>query len=144
MYWPRYGMTNWDPFAELRTLQREMNRLFNGYSTEQAAYPALNVWSNGTEAVVTAEVPGVDPSEIDINVERDELTIAGERKAGEPAEGVVCHRSERGAGRFVRTVRLPFEVQHDAVKATHRHGVLTVKLPRSEATKPKRIEIAGA
>ena len=144
MYWLRHGTSSWDPFAELRTLQREMNRVFETRGTGATAYPALNLWSNSEEAVVTAELPGVDPGKVDINVVRNQLTIEGEREAEVPGEDVVRHRSERGAGRFTRTIRLPFEVENDQVKATYKHGVLTISLPRAEATKPRKIEIASA
>ena len=144
MYWLRQNTGTWDPFAELRTMQREMNRIFASRAPDAGAFPALNVWSNGEEAVVTAELPGVDPGKIDINVVRDHVTIEGAREGEELAEGTVCHRAERGVGRFARTVRLPFEVENDKVQASYRRGVLTVTLPRAEATKPRRIEIAGA
>ena len=143
MYWSRLGTTSWDPFSEFRTLQREMNRLFSGYTPEQAAYPALNLWSNGDEAVVTAELPGVDPADISLNVVKNQLTIEGERKAETLEEDVVRHRAERGTGRFVRTIGLPFDVENEKVAASYKHGVLKITLPRAEATKPKRIEIAA-
>lgn len=147
MYWPTYGRMPWDPFSELRTLQREMNRLFEGASGAtpgRSGVPALNLWSNGEQAVVTMEMPGIDPKDIDISVLRDDLTVTGERKAEEPAEGVVCHRMEREAGRFVRTVRLPFEVENSKVSASYDKGILTITMPRAEATKPKRIAIQSA
>lgn len=141
MYWTDHG--TWSPFDEFRSLQREMNRLFDGYDggTSLSRYPALNVWGNGENVVVTAELPGMDAADIDINVVNNQLTIKGERKADTPAEGAVCHRCERGTGSFVRTVRLPFAVEGDKVSAKYDKGVLTVTLPRHEASKAKRIEI---
>lgn len=146
MYWPTYGRTTWDPFSELRTLQREMNRLFEGSATGMASrsLPALNLWSDGEQALVTVELPGVDPKEIDISVLRDELTLKAERKAPELGEEIVCHRAERETGRFVRSLRLPFDVENDKVSASYERGVLTIKLPRAESTKPKRIAIHSA
>jgi HSP20 family protein len=143
MYWTGYTSRGWDPFTEMRALQREMNRLLDGASLA-GDYPALNIWANEDEAVVKAEVPGVDPAKLDIRVLRNQLTIEGERTADAPTEDVVCHRAERGSGHFVRTVRLPFEVEADKVGAAYNRGVLTVTLPRSAATKPKRIDIATA
>lgn len=144
MYWTDDGA--WGPFAELRSLQRDMNRLFDGYEggTAMSRFPALNVWGNGENVVVTAELPGIDVADIDINVVNNQLTIQGERKEEKPAEDAVCHRCERGAGKFVRTVRLPFAVEGDKVSAKYDKGILTVTLPRSEATKPKRIEIKAS
>lgn len=147
MYLPTsYRTLSWDPFADVRGLQREVNRLFDGIGVaeSQETYPAVNLWSNGNEAVLTAEAPGLDPAGIEIEVLRNQVTIRGERPAEEPDEEVVCHRAERGTGRFARTLRLPFEVENDKVKATYANGVLTLTLPRSEATKPRRVEIKAS
>ncbi|HEY5621088.1 MAG TPA: Hsp20/alpha crystallin family protein [Pontiella sp.] len=144
MYWN--DTRAWSPFEELRSLQREMNRLFDGYDsgTAMSRFPALNVWGNEENVVVTAELPGLETEDLDISVVNNQLTIKGERKSDKPAENAVCHRSERDTGRFVRTVRLPFAVESNKVTAKYENGVLTVYLPRHEATKPKRIEIKAS
>jgi len=140
MYW---NTGTWSPFGELRSLQREMNRLFDGYDggATVSRFPALNVWGNSDRVVVMAELPGLDPKDLDLSVVNNQLTIKGDRKSDKPAEDAVCHRSERDYGKFVRTVRLPFAVENDKVEAKYENGVLTVSMPRHEATKPKRIEI---
>jgi len=144
MYWndPRA----WSPFDELQSLQREMNRLFDGYEsrTAMSRFPALNVWGNEENVVVTAELPGLETDDLDISVVNNQLTIKGERKGEKPAEDAVCHRCERDYGKFSRTVRLPYAVENDKVTAAYQNGVLTVTMPRHEATKPKRIEIKTA
>lgn len=144
MYWRNESA--WSPFDELRSLQREMNRLFDGYEPRSAMsrFPAMNVWGNEENVVVTAELPGMEPADLDINVVNNQLTIKGERKADKPTSEAVCHRCERETGRFVRTVRLPYAVEGDQVSAKYQNGVLTVVLPRHEATKPKRIEIKAS
>lgn len=144
MYWNEER--SWSPFAELRTLQREMNRLFDGYEggTAMSRFPALNVWGNAEQVVVTAELPGLNVEDLDISVVNNQLTIKGERKGDKPAEDAVCHRCEREAGKFVRTVRMPYAVEGDKVAARYDLGILTITLPRHEATKPKRIEIKTA
>jgi HSP20 family protein len=141
MYWNNPAV--WSPFDELRTLQREMNRLFDGYEsgTALSRFPALNVWGNGENVIVTAELPGLEVEDLDISVVNNQLTIKGERKADKPAEDAVRHRRERASGQFVRTVRLPFAVENDKVTARYDKGVLSITMPRHEATKPKRIEI---
>lgn len=144
MYWLRHGSSNWDPFGEFRTLSREMNRAFGGCTAGEADFPALNLWSNDEAAIVTAELPGVDPEKVDINVVKNLVTIEGEREAEAVGDDVVRHRTERGSGRFSRSLRLPFDVENDQVTAGYQHGVLTVTLPRAEATKPRKIEIASA
>ncbi|MDK2857171.1 MAG: hypothetical protein PWQ29_345 [Verrucomicrobiota bacterium] len=140
--WPIYKRTRLDPLSGFENLQREMNRLFDGYTGSSAGFPLVNVWANENEAVVTAEIPGVDPKDIEINVLKNLLTIQGERKADDPGEDAVCHRNERVTGRFSRTVRLPFGVENDKVKAKYEKGVLKVTLPRAEATKPKKVQIS--
>ncbi len=144
MYWTTDRA--WSPFAELRSLQREMNRLFDGYEggTAMSRFPALNVWGNSENVIVTAELPGLEVDDLDINVVNNQLTIKGERKGDKPAEDAVCHRRERETGQFVRTVRLPYAVENDKVTAKYENGVLTITLPRHEATKPKRIEIKAS
>jgi HSP20 family protein len=105
-------------------------------------FPALNVWGNSDQVIVTAELPGLEIEDLELNVVNNQLTIKGERKNDKPAgDDVVCHRCERDAGSFVRTIRLPFAVENEKVSAQYVNGVLTVTLPRHEATKPKRIKI---
>jgi HSP20 family protein len=120
-----------------------MNRLFDGYEsgTALSRFPALNVWGNSDNVVVTAELPGLEVEDLDISVVNNQLTIKGERKGDTPAENAVCHRRERVSGEFVRTVRLPFAVENQNVTARYDNGVLSITMPRHEATKPKRIEI---
>jgi len=136
----------WSPFDELRSLQREINRIFGGFEvgTSISRFPALNVWANDDNVVVTAELPGLNVEDIELNIINNQLIIKGERKADKPAEEAVCHRCERGAGVFVRTIRLPFAVESDKVEANYENGVLTVTLPRQEQAKPKRIEIKAS
>ncbi len=144
MYWN--NTRSWSPFGELRSLQREMNRLFDGYETGTALsrFPALNVWGNAESVVVTAELPGMEIEDLDISVVNNQLTIKGERKGDKPAGDAVCHRCERETGGFVRTVRLPFAVESERVAAQYADGVLKVMLPRHESSKPKRIEIKAS
>jgi HSP20 family protein len=125
----------------MRRLQRDINRLFSGYETAGDVFPAVNVWANRENVVVTAELPGMDASSIDISVQGDQLLLQGEKKADEMAGDVVCHRIERGSGKFMRTFRLPYEVDNAKVDAKYRNGVLTVTLPRQESSKPKKIAI---
>ncbi|MBU1693939.1 MAG: Hsp20/alpha crystallin family protein [Verrucomicrobia bacterium] len=142
MYWHELG--SMDPFASVRALQRQMNRLFDGYGAEEReAFPAVNLWSNAEEVIVQAEVPGVDPKDVEISVQGDQLTLQGERKADESPENVVCSRAERGSGRFTRSFRLPFEVDNTKASARCANGVLTVTLPRTETSKPRKIAIAA-
>jgi HSP20 family protein len=104
-----------------------------------AAFPALDVREKEEALVVEAELPGMKKEDISIRLHDGVLTLSGERK-GE-AEGGRGLRAERFRGRFERSIQLPFEVQGDKVKATYREGVLTVELAKSEAAKPRQIEV---
>jgi HSP20 family protein len=143
MYVPTVTWWGTDPATEMRRLQRDMSRLFGGYGAESEPYPAINAWSNNDEVVLTAEIPGVDPKSLDISVNGDQVSIAGERKLDEIEADVVCHCSERGVGKFVRVLRLPFAAEAVRVSAKYRHGILTVTLPRAEASKPKKVAITS-
>jgi HSP20 family protein len=125
---------------------RELNRLSGGWPTSYGwraapSYPAMNVWTNEDGGIVTAELPGVDPGDIEISVRDDTLTLRGSRKAVELEEGTTYHRRERGSGAFARTVELPFRVEGGKVEATFEKGVLKISLPRAEEDKPKKITI---
>ena len=107
-------------------------------------YPALNVWTNEDGLVLTAELPGFSPDDIDISVVGDSLTLSGERKADDVPEGTRYHRRERGYGKFSRTLQLPYTVEADGVEALFNNGILHVQLPRAEADKPKKITVKSA
>ena len=141
-----YGNT----WQEVERMQREMERLFNTFygnrSRFQAApsFPAMNVWTNQEGAVLTAELPGVNPEDIDISVVGETLTLTGARQPEELQEGEKYHRRERGYGKFTRTFQLPFPVEADKVDAVFEKGVLHISLPRAEADKPKKISVKTA
>jgi HSP20 family protein len=116
-----------------------MNRLFR----ERSGAPALNAWTDQEKAVVTAELPGVNPDDLNVSVADDVLTIAGVRKWGEPTDAVV-HRAECSRGAFSRSLRLPFRVDANRVQAACAKGVLSVVLPRAEQDKARRIEVKSA
>jgi HSP20 family protein len=123
-------------------MNRLVSELPSRYNiTAAAGYPAMNVWTNEDGAVVTAELPGLDPNDIDISVVNDTLTIKGKRNPDDCGEDVRFHRRERGCGSFSRSFQLPFQVEPGKVGATFKNGVLEIKLPRAEADKPRKITI---
>jgi len=134
--------SHWD---EMERLQREMNRLFNdftpGHSRSALEFPAVNLWSNEEGAVLTAELPGIDPADIEISVTGNTFTLSGKRSAPQAAENAVYHRQERGYGQFVRSLELPFAIDSAKIEAVYEKGVLQVNLPRAEADKPKKITV---
>jgi HSP20 family protein len=146
MMYRRYRIpTVW---RDVDRLQREMNRLFDDYSPARLrtapSYPALNVWSNEDGLLVTAEVPGVSPQDIEVNVIGETLTLSGVRKPDELNEGARYHRQERGYGKFSRTLQLPYPVSVDKIEADFKSGVLSVRLPRAEQDKPRKIAVTSA
>jgi HSP20 family protein len=134
----------WGTFAALRDLQREMNRLFEGGlpAARTARYPLVNLLSDSNEAIITAEIPGVDPADLEISLTKGQLTIRGNLKDSAPeGEDVVCHRKERSRGPFARTFTLPFEVEEEKISAKYEKGVLAITLPRAEKSKPRTIQV---
>ncbi len=137
----RYGMMS--PWREIERMQRDMEQLLSSSRRSQMApaFPAMNVWTNPEGAVVTAELPGVSPEDLDISVVGETLTVSGSRPAEELPEGARYHRQERGYGKFTRTFELPFPVESDKVEASFDKGVLYIALPRAEADKPRKISV---
>lgn len=140
--WPttRYGSL----WGDVDRLQREMNRLFEPLVRTGAGsgnFPAVNIWTGEDEALLTAEIPGVDPEKIEITVKADTVTIRGSRQLEELKKGESYLRQERGAGSFVRSFSLPFHVDDGKVTAQYRMGILQLTLPRREEDKPKKIAI---
>ena len=136
----------WSPWREMERLRRDMNHLFAQMPTGFAGdvgptFPAINVWTDEDGAVVTAELPGVVPDDIDVSVVGDTLTLKGSRQPDEMEDEGTYHRRERRHGTFTRTFQLPFHIQPDQVEATFGDGVLQMALPRAEEDKPKKISI---
>ncbi len=143
----RYGFAS--PWREMERFQREMNQLLSetfGESRPSYApdFPAINVWANQDGAVVTAELPGVNPEDIDVTIVGQTLTISGSREPEDLGEDVKLHRQERGFGKFTRSFELPFLVDDAKVEAVFEKGVLHLSLPRAEADKPKKIAVKTA
>ena len=139
----RYRMpTIW---REMDQLQREMNRLMEstsgGRSFSPLSYPAINIWTNEDEMILSAELPGLKAEDIDINISADSLVLSGERSLEKTGEGVRYHRQERSHGKFTRTIQLPFMVDPGKAKAVFKDGILEVSLSRAEADKPKKIAV---
>jgi HSP20 family protein len=146
--------TAWNPFDALR---RDIERAFQnaGASNEPSfhtaflpgrasrRYPLINLAEDRDHVYIEALAPGVDPATIDLAVIRNIMTISGEkRRHPEDIKPEAFHRSERAAGKFVRTIELPVEVDADHVKAEYKHGMLMVTLPKAEAAKPKQISVS--
>ena len=141
-----FGFLGGDPFRELRRLQDEMDRLTGAFAPAggpaAAGFPAVNVYAGRDGIAVVAELPGVEPGDLEVHAQQDVLTIAGSRRpAAEDTQAY--HRRERRGGAFSRTIQLPFRVDPDRVEAQLENGVLRLSLQRPEEDKPRRIAITG-
>jgi len=106
-------------------------------------YPLVNLSEDRDHLYVEALAPGVDPGSIDVSVLRNVLTISGEKQRHpETIKPEAFHRSERAAGKFVRTLDLPVEIDAEQVKAEYRHGLLRITLPKASAARPKQIRVS--
>ena len=112
------------------------------YHGSRGVFPPVNLYQTDEGYVLTAELPGVLPENIDVSIEGSTITLSGERKIEHIAgDGVAVHRRERQSGSFRRAFELPSEIDFDQAKAKHKNGVLTLELPKSEALKPRQIAI---
>ena len=131
-----------DPFARLQQELEQMLSSFEG--SYSGVYPPLNVFDAGEEVVLKAELPGVDPAKLDVEVRDSTVTLKGERTFESPSEKAAFHRRERVDGQFRRVIRLPARLASDEAKAEYRHGVLTVRIPKAKEARPRRLEVAAA
>ena len=140
-----------DMLARLGQMQREMDQIVSGVRPDSHAsraqthrasvYPPMNVYNDGETFIVRAEVPGVEPSTLDLEVVGDTVTVRGERTALEIPEGASYHRRERDFGRFRRALTLPEKVDNQKVIATCKDGILEIRLPHAEEAKARKISI---
>jgi HSP20 family protein len=135
----------WNPWQEMQRLQAEMNRIFADSERATAReFPPINVFAGETGVRVLAEVPGVDKNALEVTVVDDTLTLKGARALEPLKVGESYHRQERGAGKFVRTIQLPFKVEAEAVTAAFKNGVLEIALPRAHSDRPRKIAVESA
>lgn len=138
-----------DPFSPFWDLRRELDRLFSASDVDLGAgnggefAPAVEVDSDEQGMTLYAEIPGVEPDKVSVTVERNVLTIAGERAAASSSEATT-HRSERRYGKFYRSYQLSEEYDTEAIEATCKNGILTVHVPRRAEAKPRQISVRTA
>lgn len=147
------GLLPWKEERHLTSFRREMDRLFDRFlegwpfrfqAGEKVWKPALDVSETAKEVVVKAELPGVDPKDIDLSVRGDILKVAGHRKQEKEEKGENFHRVERTYGSFSRSIQLPAEVDSGKVNATCKDGVLKITLPKTKVAATKKIEVKVA
>jgi HSP20 family protein len=148
------AIVRWEPFRDLVSIQDRMNRIFDdafrgtrtGGEDDWALggtwAPAVDIFEQDGSIVLKAELPGVDPKDVDVRVENNVLTLRGERKFESEVKREQYHRVERAYGSFSRSFTLPNVVDTEHIKAEYKDGVLRVNLPQKEEAKPKQISIA--
>ena len=145
------SLVRYEPLFSVRQLQDDINRLFSGWSTNDSSgvtadwVPSVDINEFDDRFQLFVDVPGVDPKDVEITLEAGVLTITGERfaQAEKADEEIVSRRAERGTGRFYRRFILPETVDADKVKATDRHGVLEIMIPKQAKAQPRRIKVAA-
>ena len=145
------AVVRWEPFRDLLSLQDRMNRMFDeSYRGRSASddwalggtwAPAVDIYEHEGNIVLTAELPGVDPKDVDVRVENNVLTLRGERKWSDDVQRESYHRVERAYGSFTRSFTLPNVVDTEKIKADFKDGMLKLVLPKREEAKPKQISI---
>lgn len=141
--WNGFGLNRWNDW------DRELENFFHNPFTMMRApesltgwMPALDVYEEKDDLLVTVEVPGMKKEDIKISLNDGVMTISGERTEETKKEEQGVYHTERSFGRFSRSVSLPIPVQDDKIKADYKDGILTVRLPKAEEAKPKQINIA--
>jgi HSP20 family protein len=150
------AIVRWEPFRDLMTVQERMNRIFDeafrggarGGEDDWALggtwAPPVDIYEQDGNLVLKAELPGIDPKDVDVRVENNVLTLNGERKFESEVKRDQYHRVERAYGRFSRSFTLPNVVDTVNIKAVFEDGLLRVVMPKREEAKPKQINISVA
>jgi HSP20 family protein len=146
------NLVRWTPFSEMNLLQNQMNRLFDAALQGQSGdatgtttwIPAADIYETENELLVNVDLPGIDPKRVEVRVENDVLSIRGDREMRKEEKGETFHRVERAHGVFARSFALTTSVDSEKIRASYNAGVLSITLPKAEAVKPRKIEIAAA
>jgi HSP20 family protein len=140
-------LRRWDPFFDVSKTLEEMDRIFNAAnrplglrSVPRGTFPAINIYDQGDQTVLLAEIPGINPDDLELTVLEDTVTLKGNRALERNDEDRI-YRRERVAGEFSRTLTLPDSVDPDKVKAEYKNGVLRVSLEKAEPAKARQIKI---
>ena len=144
-------LVRWEPFEGLSRIQNRINDLFDdtfgrARSSSMAApgvwFPPVDILESRDSYLIRAELPGMKREDFNLEVHDGSLTLSGERKFDEAANGVEYHRVERASGKISRSFYLPQTVKTDAIKATYRDGILEIHVPKADEAKPKQIAIS--
>ena len=135
------SLSQYDPLASLRAVENAFSRFLNEPAANRPWAPSVDIYETENNLVFKADVPDVDPANIDVRVENQTLTIAGERKFESDSNEKGYHRIERSYGNFVRSFAVPNAFDTDNINAAYKNGVLTVTLNKKEAAKPRQVKV---
>jgi HSP20 family protein len=138
------SLSHFDPLANFRVFEDAFNRMLSEPQTNRPWTPAVDIYETENELVLKADLPDVDPQNVDVRVENQTLTVSGGRKFESEKSEKGFHRIERSYGNFTRSFTVPNTFDTGNVAASFKNGVLTVKLPKKEAAKPRQIKIEAA
>lgn len=132
----------WDPLGRLKDLEGEMKQFFGQPGrANDSEFPLINLWTGQDSVIITAELPGVLPEDLEISAVNDTLSLHGQRRAETAKEQRRYHRRERAHGSFARVIRLPFAVNPETAVARLHDGILEVQIHRPEEHKAKKIVV---
>ena len=148
------SLVRWQPFQELNSLQRQMNRMFDNFfgrttslvpSEESLSSwefgPPVDIYEDDRRLTFKVEVPGIDEKDIKVEIENNMLTIRGERKLEQDIKEESFRRMERHYGAFSRSFTLPSTVDPEKIEANYSHGVLAIQMPKRAEARPKQIKV---
>lgn len=139
------SLSHFDPLSNLRLFEDAFTRMLSEPRTGRPWSPAVDIYETDNDLVFQADLPDVESKDIDVRVENQTLNLSGERKFEQVAQEKGYHRIERSYGRFTRSFAVPPSFDTEKIAAEYRNGVLTVKLAKKEAAKPRqvKVEVAG-
>ena len=135
------SLSHFDPLANLRLFEDAFTRFMSEPTSNRPWSPAVDIYETENELVLKADLPEVSQKDIDVRVENQTLTIAGERKFAKEEAKKGFHRIERSYGNFVRSFAVPNTFNTEQISAEFHNGVLTVTLPKKEAAKPRQVKV---
>jgi len=141
------AINRWDPFREVVALQNRVNSLLGGMNegdsslTTASFVPAVDVYEDEKSVVLKLEVPGIEEKDLDVSIEKNTLTVKGERKFEKEEKEENFHRIERRYGSFYRAFTLPSTVDAENVQASYNAGVLRLELKKKPEAQPKQIKV---
>lgn len=142
-------LTRWEPWREMATLRNTLDRFFAEPFEPTLTWPwrpdefnmIVDVAEDEGAYIVKAELPGVKPEDVEVTLNNHILTIKGEVKEEKATKEADYHLRERRFGSFMRSLTMPAEIKTEAIEAKNEHGVLTIRLPKAEEVKPKKITV---